>query len=253
MRRKDIDETAIRDRLVQHGKDLLNAPRKLLKFTKNNEADLFLNDLDRQPHAFVLGCVMDRQIKAERAWIIPFLIMNKLGDFSMKTLAQQSESDIRKIMSEPEPLHRFTDKMPKYFFSAIQRIESQYGNDASLIWKNNPSSATVVYRFLEFDGIGPKIATMAANILARQFKFQFSDTYSIDISPDVHVRRVFRRLGLTSTDATDQLTYRARSLYPEFPGLMDGPAFEIGREWCRPSNPACTQCYMYDLCALNIS
>jgi hypothetical protein len=103
-----------------------------------------------------------------------------------------------------------------------------------LIWKDRPSSATVVYRFREFDGVGPKIASMATNILARQFKVEFSDYFSIDISADVHVRRVFRRLGLTPPDASvDQLIFRAQGLHREFPGLMDFPAYEIGRNWRR--------------------
>lgn len=249
MRVNKKSEVKIRDKLVERGFELLNGSKKRIEFTNNPEANHFLNDLECYPHAFVLGCIMDRQIKAERAWIIPFLIMKKLGDFSMKTLLKLSENDIKKRMTEPKPLHRFIDEMSKYFFLAIKRIESQYKSDASLIWHDKPSSATVVYRFLEFDGIGPKIATMAANILARQFKVPFSDNYSIDISADVHVRRVFGRLGLTSKDATvDQVIYRARSLYPEFPGLMDNTAFEIGREWCRPHDPKCTQCDMRDLC-----
>lgn len=152
-------------------------------------------------------------------------------------------------MAEPEPLHRFVEKMSGFFFSAVQHLADQYHSQASLIWSDRPSSATVVYRFLEFDGIGPKIASMAANILARDFKVPFADYYSIDISADVHVRRVFGRLGLTPPDATiDQLIFRARGLHPEFPGLMDLPAWEIGRTWCKPRKPDCAGCYMKELC-----
>jgi endonuclease III len=139
--------------------------------------------------------------------------------------------------------------MAKYFLAAVHLIHRQYDGEASRIWAGQPSSATVVYRFLEFAGVGPKIATMAANILARDFKIPFSDYYSIDISPDVQVRRVFGRLELAPRDATiEQLVYRARSLHPEFPGLMDLPAWEIGRRWCRPDDPDCQSCYMRDLC-----
>jgi endonuclease-3 len=90
---------------------------------------------------------------------------------------------------------------------------------------------------------------MAANILARAFKIPFADYYSIDVSADVHVRRVFRRLGLISEDAgPEEAVYAARALHPKFPGLMDSPAWEIGRNWCRPTAPHCADCYMRAVC-----
>ena len=65
---------------------------------------------------------------------------------------------------------------------------------------------------------GPKLATMASNLLARELKVKFSDYYSIDISVDVHVKRVFHRLGLTKKKSTtEQVIYKARALNPEFP------------------------------------
>lgn len=239
----------IRDRLVEHGKALFHRPPKMIKFTNLPQADALLNDLSDYPHAFVLACVMDRQIRAEKAWLIPFKISEKLGGFSMKMLKQLSQEHIYQLMSQPESLHRFVDKMSIFFHSAIQKIDRDYAGDASRIWSGGPSSAEVVYRFLEFDGIGPKIATMAANILARDFKIPFTDYYSIDISADVHIRRVFYRLGLCPKNASvEQVIYKARALYPEFPGLMDLPCWEIGRNWCKPQNPLCCDCYMNDIC-----
>jgi endonuclease III len=139
--------------------------------------------------------------------------------------------------------------MAKNFYLALKRIEQNYDGNAARIWNDHPSSAQVVYRFLEFDGIGPKIATMAVNILAREFKVPFSDYFSIDISADVHVRRVFSRLKLVSPDPTvEQVVYSARSIWPEYPGIFDLPVWEIGRNWCAPTNPKCEQCYMRTIC-----
>ena len=80
----------------------------------------------------------------------------------------------------------------------MTRLVEAHHVDASRIWSGTPSSGEVVYRFLEFDGIGPKIATMAANILVRNYKVPLADYYSIDISADVHVRRVFSPSGILS-------------------------------------------------------
>jgi len=244
-----MNENIIRDRLVDLGQILFQKPKQLIQFTRESQADALLNDLTNHPHAFVLVCVMDRQVKAERAWLIPYRISEKVGDFSMQTLSALSPTDVNRLMREPEPLHRFVDTMANHFNSAVQRIKNNYAGDAARIWTGNPSSAEVVYRFLEFDGVGPKIGSMAANILAREFKIPFADYFSIDISADVHVRRVFARLGLCAANAsTEQVIYKAKALHPEFPGMMDLPCWEIGRNWCKSNKPECSGCYMNDLC-----
>jgi endonuclease-3 len=244
-----MNEKAMRNRLVEHGQTLFRVPKKQIRFTGEPEADALLNDLANHPHAFVLACVMDRQIKAERAWLIPYRISKKIGGFSMQSLSVLSLVDVNDLMKEPEPLHRFVETMANHFHAAVQRIKNNYASDASRIWTGKLPSAEVVYRFMEFEGVGPKIANMAANILARDFKIPFSDYYSIDISADVHVRRVFSRLGLCPADATvEQVIYKARALYPEFPGIMDLPCWEIGRNWCKSRGPVCSDCYMNELC-----
>ena len=235
--------------LLDKGKVLFNSPREFVQFTGGVRADTLLNDLENTPHAFVLACVMDRQIKAELAWSIPHLISEKLDNFEFQTLAALSLQEVEKLMTTPSPLHRFPSEMSKNFYFAIQTISENYSGLASNIWNNRPSSAEVVYRFLRFMKKKKKIGTMATNILARNFKIEFSDYYSIDISVDVQIRRVFYRLGLIPGQASnEQIIFQARALSPEFPGLLDLPVWEIGRTWCKPSEPNCQKCYMQQVC-----
>lgn len=234
--------------LVKYGKERFEKPKEnSVHLVNDEEANSFLNDLDKFPHAFVLSCFMDRQTKAEIAWMIPIRIRDIFGSFEMKTLSEKSEDDYKKIFKENN-LHRFTDVMPTVFYKAVQKIHNDYDDDASKIWKGEPSSATVVYRFLEFEGVGIKIATMATNILARQFKVPFSDYYSIDVSPDVHVKRVMNRMGLVNSKDNDKIIYKARELCPEFPGIIDYSLWEIGRTWCKANNPNCYECLVSREC-----
>ncbi len=248
-----MDLHAITSLLIEHGELVFSGPHEFVPFTHIPEADELLNDLQGHLHAFVLACVMDRQIKAEKAWVIPFRFAEKLGNFTFSRLAELTLDEVRDLMTKPEPLHRFTEGMSKNFHAAIRLIDDKYTGNAAKIWEGTPSSADVVYRFLEFPGVGPKIATMAANLLARLFKVPFKDYYSIDVSADVHVRRVFARLGLTEPeDSIEAVIYRARALHPEFPGMFDSPAWEIGRTWCRPQTPLCSDCYMQKVCPSRI-
>jgi endonuclease III len=235
--------------LVKIGKERFENPQEnSVHLLDNEEENNFLNDLTNYPHAYVLACCMDRQVKAEIAWRVPVRLKEIIGDFSIEILKEISLDEYKEIFYA-NSLHRFNDTMAEVFYKAVHRIDRDYEGDASKIWANNPCSATVVYRFLQFEGIGIKIATMSTNILARQFKVPFSDYYSIDISPDVHILRVLRRSGLVDRDAgIDSIIYKARELNPEFPGIIDFSCWEIGRIWCRPSNPNCKECIIASEC-----
>jgi endonuclease III len=239
----------IRDKLVGLGEEILSRPYKPPEFTGNPEADALLNDLEQYPHAFVIACLMDRPMKAEKCWMIPLLFGKRVGSFAFATLVRLPEAEVLRHFAEPTPLHWMTTDMAEVLWAAVQRIGNQYAGDASRIWHGTPPSAALVRRFLEFKGAGPKIATMAANILVRELRVPVSDHYSIDISPDRHVYRVFERAGLVRKGAsTEELIYRARELNPTYPGVFDLPCFEIGRNWCRPSAPDCPNCQIGDLC-----
>jgi len=238
-----------RYKIVEIGKKRFkNSNSQIVHFVENNEANILLNDLNNYPHAFVLACLMDRQVKAEKAWMIPFQIKQFLGSFDIKTLSDIKIENYKKLFYKHK-LHRFPETMAEIFYYAIIDIKNKYEGNASKIWRNKPSSSTVVYRFLEFKGSGIKIATMAANILARQFRIQFSDYYSIDISTDIHIRRVMKRMGFIPRDATnDMIIYKARELNPEFPGIIDFSCWEIGRTWCKPNKPDCKNCIVNKDC-----
>lgn len=234
--------------LKQRGIELLNQPRSFVQFTGIEAADQLLNDIDRQPHAFVLACLMDQQVKAERAWRIPYQISVTVGDFTFPSLLAIGLEELVRIFGS-QGLHRFNPKMAKVFYLGLQLIHTAYRGNAANIWLDNPSSARVVLRFLEFNGAGIKIATMAANMLARHFKVPLSDYVSIDISPDVHIRRVFERLGYIRPNADGlEIIYTARELNPAYPGVFDLSVWEVGRNWCRPSNPLCDKCYLKNHC-----
>ena len=214
----------------------------------DSKANKIVTDIENTPHAFVLACCMDRQMNAEKAWLIPIRIMEFLGDTAIDTLAGISLSELKVVFKE-NGLHRYPEKMAEVFYYAVQRILDEYEGDASKIWTNNPSSAVVVSRFLEFNGVGPKIATMATNILARDFHVPMSDYIGIDVSVDVHVRRVMERMGLIPEGcASDHVRHVARELSPSYPGIIDEPLWEIGRECCHPREPKCSNCSVSSSC-----
>ena len=244
-----MNTTAISDALKKRGEDLLAQKIKFIPFTGDTNADALLNSIHRYPHAFLIACLMNRQWQAEKCWMVPYKFKERLGSFTFDDLAALSHDQVVSLFVQSPPLHRMKKNMANIFFLAIQKIREQYSGKASHVWRDRPSSATIVKRFLEFDGAGPKIATMATNILVRDFKIPVSDKISVDISPDGQVRRTFERLGLIREDASnDEIIYAARALNPTYPGIFDLAAWEIGRKWCRPRLPDCTNCYMQQDC-----
>ena len=121
---------AINKLLVEKGYELFNRPKEFVEFTANKKANSLLNDLDNTPHAFVLACIMDRQIDAKLAWIIPYKLKDRIQKFDFLTLSKLSKDEIHQHFITPDNLHRFPDVMSNNFFSAIRHIETKYNGDA---------------------------------------------------------------------------------------------------------------------------
>lgn len=220
-------------------------------YTRSKEIDDVINNIIDYPHMFVLACLMDRQIKAERAWEIPYLVCRDLcdGDFSFSALLKLTQEQVVTYFNL-KSLHRFNDKMADVFCKAISKISNDYDNDASRIWRGENSSAEVICRFLGFEGCGIKIASMATNLLHRNFRVQYSDYSALDISPDIHTRRVLYRLGfIDNKEDINLVIYRAKSICPQYPGLLDECCWDVGRKYCHNMNPKCGECELNEVCA----
>jgi len=251
-----LNKEKIVSKLVQKGQELLNKPKdKIVGFVRNSrysqrdEADKLLNDFTTYPHAFVIGCIADKQVDADIAWLTPYNIYSQVESFRIKDLAKIELNRLREIMDNSKPKHRFHKMLAEEIHLGIKHIMEIYNGNASNIWEGKPSCAVVAKRFLKFKGVGPKISSMATNILYRDFKVPFSDYSFIDISADVHIQRVFARLGLCKETATvDEIIKIARELYPKFPGIMDLPTWEIGKYWCNTNIQECSRCYLSQIC-----
>lgn len=239
-------ENGLKNFFIKIGMEMKN---EKLQFTENEEVNCFLNNIKDFPHAYILGCFMNRQCPAERVWSIPYEIKEELGDFSMKTLVSTSLQDYTEIFNNRN-LHRYNNTMARVFYKAIQRIHHEYKDDVSMIWKGKPSSRDVVNKLLEFYGVGIKISTMTANILVRQFEVELSDYRSIDVSPDALVRRVMERMGLIEKRAPkNQIISIGREINPEYPGIIDYPLWNVGKEYCPSVGiPNCEECYLKEYC-----
>lgn len=229
---------------------------------RGSDAHKLITDIEKRPHAFVIGCVMDRMIPAERAWAGPYKLKRRIGAFSFRRLRQLTPDDWEKYLgrqdNDPECLHIYwrntTQGMPLCLHSAMQVIEkySKKG-DARCMWSgSNLRGKDVVDRFKEIKGVGDKIANMAVRILVTQFGKQI-ETASIDISCDRHIARVIRRLGLIAKNTSKRrqksvIVNKARELHPEFPAFIDLPMFIIGKNLCHKTNPNCGACPMKRLC-----
>lgn len=63
-----------------------------------------------------------------------------------------------------------------------------------------------------------------------------------------HARSICARFLTAPEDNLEMTIYRARELYPCYPGIIDVACREIGREYCHPKNPDCESCPMSSCC-----
>lgn len=200
---------------------------------------------ENNPNGYLIAVILDQGMKAEKVWAIP----GKLGwswENLAKTLTRCGETGIAEDLKREGC--RYWRNMAKFVVAAINKLANEYDGSAKNIWSNVTSAKTVYDRFIQFKGIGQKKASMAVNILVRECKINLS-LRDIDVSYDKHIRQVFLRSGLADYDDLEHIIKTARQEYPNYPGILDKPAWYIGRDWCFNENPDCVSCPLCDVCS----
>lgn len=239
------DAHAVCRALLDHADALANQlAGTTAQFTPDEDADRLIRE---DPFAFLLAVIADMGIRAERAWALPYLLRQRLGYLTPRELAASPARVKAAVQQEPK-LHRFVNNVPAWLVQAAQIVLDRYQGDAAQIWSGNPTVTALRRRLEDFPGIGQKKAAMAVEILARDLGVPLREMAGSDIAFDVHVRRVFLRTGLASRDEVTHMVAAARALHPQRPGALDLPAWDIGRRWCRPTEPDCPACPLNKAC-----
>jgi len=89
--------------------------------------------------------------------------------------------------------------------------------------------------------------SVKARLQKRGINLTITQAHFSEIPVDVHVRRVFRRLGFWRYSEPQDFQNLARIIYPENPGLVDEFIWRLGRETCK-SHPKCEECPLSSVC-----
>ncbi|NVM55783.1 MAG: hypothetical protein HWN66_18935 [Candidatus Helarchaeota archaeon] len=226
-------------RLLDYGEEHATEKREKVVFTPNKDANDFILS---NPNAFLFAVILDERIEAERAWTGPYLLKERLGHLNPAKIAAMSEGELAKTCAAKPEIHFEYNKAARRIRKACELLNRKYNGQADNIWNENPRTDDLQRRFEEFDGIGQKKASMAVNILVRDLGVSAQNKQWIDVSDDIHVRRVFQRTALIDTYTHEALLNAARDLNPDYPGALDLPSWLIGRRFCHARGPECSSC-----------
>jgi|WetSurMetagenome_2_1015567.scaffolds.fasta_scaffold02561_3 endonuclease III len=208
--------------------------------------DLLLHD----PNALLFSTIFNYQIKYKTALEAPYVLASRLGHLDVRRLAKMRQENLFKYIrrnGDAPSLHRFPSRIAGKLIAASKLLLRKYKGNAANIWPNGESAAEVIRRLDEFEGIGQKLSRLTTRVLVEYMGVTLADWQELDIAVDRHVARVFLRTGLVNrppgtypvSELVDEVTAKARALYPQFPGALDEPAVEVGMEWCNAEEAYC--------------
>lgn len=243
---RDASRRAVGRRLVALGGRLASegAAQVGEHFTDIAEADALLRS---SPEAFLIGVLFTQGVPAERAWAGPYLLRQRLGHLDLRRLATEREA-VAAAVARPPALHRFKVTLAAWISDMAERLLRDWDGSAARLWADRPTALELRSRLEEFPGIGRKKAAMAVELLSRVFGADIREMEGGTVAYDTQVRRVFLRAGLVDVDSPDEIDRAARKASPAAPGSIDLPVWLIGRQWCRPRDPLCDECWLADVC-----
>lgn len=204
----------------------------------------------RQANKFFLGAILSYQMKEASAWGSARRFAEEVLDDPVdlwEPIASYSLGEWNAKWRQYR-LHRFP-KGHERVWRIAKELVGRYKGDAREIWSGQTPS-TVLVRLLDMRA-GEQISRMILGALHDTKQISpGGDAVPLDVKADVHVCRVLgRSVYGRETIETPAALFLTREMYPERPWLLDGPLWAIGREFCKKSEPLCSECPLNGKCA----
>ena len=214
----------------------------------------------KRANAFFVGVMLDQMMPAERAWAAgEYLVENCFQgtDGFWHVISNTHLNSIKGICRTGYHGGAFalgvkSNSFPKNLKSAAKQIVDEYDSDVRNVWNGiDTKHVDEIYkRFIEFEGIGDALAKMAQFILVRDHGIaggKKSKRY-LSVKPDVHVRRVLFRLGISEKQTPASIVSNIDKLNLRSQADFDWAVWTIGRERCHAGEPECTGCPLGRVC-----
>jgi uncharacterized HhH-GPD family protein len=144
--------------------------RMALWLTGDDEANALLQ---RDPLALLVGMLLDQQYPMEHAFLGPKKILDRVGSFDVRTIAEYDPDKFATLCTTPPAIHRYGGSMARRVQALCQHIVEHYGGRADAIWTDgDPSGAEIAKRLKALPGYGDQKARIFLALLAKQLGIQ---------------------------------------------------------------------------------
>ena len=137
-----------------------------LPFTGDPEADRLLAE---DPLALLIGFALDQQVTVQKAFSGPADLKRRLGHLDAARIAAMDPAALDAVFRERPALHRFPGSMAGKVQALAAAIATDYGNDASRVWRDATDGPDLERRLLGLPGIGEMKAKSIIAVLGNRF------------------------------------------------------------------------------------
>jgi uncharacterized HhH-GPD family protein len=125
--------------------------------------------LEEDPLALLIGLVLDQQVKMEKAFSGPYELKQRLGQLDAAAIASMEPEALDAVFRQRPALHRFPGNMARRVQKLCGMVATEYGGDASAIWRDVNDGDELARRISALPGFGDMKVRITMSVLAKKF------------------------------------------------------------------------------------
>ena len=133
--------------------------------TGDADADQLLAE---NPHALLIGMLLDQQVPMEWAFKGPATLRDRLGSLDAPTIAGLGPDRLDAAFRAKPALHRYPGSMAKRTYALAQVIVDEYDGDAAAVWRDATSGEDLFARVRALPGFGDEKTKIFVALLAKR-------------------------------------------------------------------------------------